>query len=120
MRCSSSGGGSEECIRLNAVWTPELPPLGGYYWWRWNEHAVPTVAYLWDHEGEWVWHAVAHENTHVEQVHGDNGWWWPMPVVMPPLTQAMRAAVVSLGDRSHPRDRVHQAIRNACHDAAND
>lgn len=78
---------------LNAAWTPKVPPLGGYYWWRWREHAVPDVVYLWgEDDGEWVWRSAAHGITYGESGEGARGWWWPLPLTMPSLTEAMASA----------------------------
>ena len=74
---------------MPARWTDTPPPICGYYWWRPQEHMVPRAVYLWQsphhpEDGDEDWHWVGMDVQTVDPV-GNNGWWWPIPLMMPPF-----------------------------------
>lgn len=77
----------DEWAARGVTWTREVPPLPGFYWWRFNELSVPEVAHVEDVNAglgeppEYAW-----TTTRGQSWSGRLGLWWPVPLVMPPVT----------------------------------
>lgn len=76
-----------DALRAKAqpVWTMNKPTVAGWYWWRYNKHYNPDLAYMRQDPGDGTWSAVKSCCVSFNAYYLDDGEWagpLPMPKEM--------------------------------------